>query len=121
MQKPTTSTGMAENVEGLLCYLVTWITGIVFLIIEKNSKLIKFHAMQSLITFASINVIQIILSFIPIIGWAINGILWILEVILWIVLMVKTYQGKKFMVPITGKIAENWAAKQEIPPQAKPQ
>jgi uncharacterized membrane protein len=115
MQKPTTSTGIAENVEGLLCYLVTWITGIVFLIIEKSNQTVRFHALQSIVTFGSINIVQIILSFIPIIGWIINILLWILEVILWIVLMVTAYQGKKFKVPIAGNMAEKWLMNQQTP------
>jgi hypothetical protein len=34
-----TSTGMQENVEGLLCYLGSWITGLIFFIIKKIARL----------------------------------------------------------------------------------
>ena len=57
------STGLDENVAGLLCYVATWITGIIFFVIEKDSKFVKFHAMQSIITFAAINVLMIICSY----------------------------------------------------------
>jgi uncharacterized membrane protein len=109
-----TSTGLQQNVAGLLCYLATWVTGIVFLIIEKENKIVRFHAWQSIAVFAPINIIMIVLSFIPIIGWIINIILWVLEVILWIVLMLSAYRGKMLKIPIAGNFAEkqvNQAAK----------
>ena len=104
------STGMEENVAGLLCYLVGWLTGLIFFLIEKESKFVKFHAMQSIITFGALFIIIWIFTFIPIIGWAIASILCILEVVLWIVLMVKAYRGEKFKLPIAGDLAEKWSA-----------
>ena len=101
-----TSTGMQENVESLLCYLVTWITGIVFVIIEKENKTVRFHAWQSIFTFGILNIIMFVLNFVPIIGWIINFVLWIVEIILWILLMVRAYQGKMYKVPIFGNLAE---------------
>ena len=99
-------TGMQENVAGLLCYVAWWVTGIIFLIIEKENKFVRFHAFQSIFTFGGITIIQIILSFIPIIGWILGIIIWILSIILWIVCMMRAYQGKLFKLPIVGNIAE---------------
>ena len=104
------STGMEENVAGLLCYLIGWLTGLIFFLIEKESKFVKFHAMQSIVTFGALFIIIWIFAFIPIIGWAIAGILGILEIVLWIVLMVKAYQGVKFKLPVAGDLAEKWSA-----------
>jgi uncharacterized membrane protein len=59
--------------------------------------------------FAPLNILMIILSFIPILGWIINIILWVLEVILWIVLMLNAYQGKMIKIPIAGNFAEKQA------------
>jgi uncharacterized membrane protein len=101
-----TISGMQPNVAGLFCYLLWWVTGIVFLIIEKENKFIRFHAWQSIFTFATITIVQIILSFIPIIGWILGIIVWILSVILWIVCMMRAYQGKLIKLPIVGNIAE---------------
>lgn len=96
------STGLEENVAGLLCYLVTWLSGLVFFLIEKDSKFVKFHAMQSIITFGACA----ILSFIPIVQWFI----WLLALVLWILLMVKAYKGEKFKLPVIGDLAEKWSA-----------
>ena len=52
-----TSTGLQENVAGLLCYVLGWVTGLIFILIEKENKFVRFHAMQSIVTFGSITVI----------------------------------------------------------------
>jgi uncharacterized membrane protein len=96
------STGLEENVAGLLCYVVGWITGLIFFLIEKDSKFVKFHAMQSIITFGACT----ILGFIPIVNWFIG----IVAFVLWILLMIKAYQGEKFKLPVIGDLAEKWSA-----------
>ena len=101
-----TSTGMNQNVAGLLCYLAGWITGLIFFLIEKENRFVRFHAMQSIITFGSLTVIFMILGFIPFVGWMLMPILAILQLILWILLMVKAYQGQLFKLPIIGDMAE---------------
>jgi uncharacterized membrane protein len=104
-EKGQSSTGLEENVAGFFCYLLGFITGIFFLAIEKKSSFVKFHAMQSTITFLSLFIISIILGFIPIIGLLVYPI-WILSLILWLLLMVKALQGERYSLPIVGKIAE---------------
>jgi uncharacterized membrane protein len=100
------STGLQPNVAGLLCYLFAWITGLIFLLIEKESKFVRFHAIQSIATYVVFFVVYIVLWFIPIIGWIINIFLAIAMFIFWIVLMYKAYQGKMFKLPIVGNFAE---------------
>jgi uncharacterized membrane protein len=102
-----TSSGLQENLAGLLCYVLGWITGIVFLIIEKENKFVRFHAVQSIVVFGAYTILSIILGFIPFVGWIINSLLGIAAFILWIVLMYRAYQGKMFKLPIAGNIAEN--------------
>jgi uncharacterized membrane protein len=109
-----TSTGLQQNVAGLLCYVVGWITGIIFLLLEKDNQFVRFHAVQSIIVFGAFTVADIVLRFIPIIGWVLGWILGVLAFILWIVLMVKAYQGQQYKVPIAGNIAE-----QQLKPKPK--
>jgi uncharacterized membrane protein len=104
-EKEQSSTGLEENVAGFFCYLLGFITGIIFLAIEKKSSFVKFHAMQSTITFLSLFIISLILGFIPIIGLLVYPI-WILSLILWLLLMVKALQGERYSLPIVGKMAE---------------
>ena len=104
------STGLDENIAGLLCYVVGFITGIVFLVIEKDSKTVKFHAWQSIFTFGGLFVLSIVIGFIPIIRWF-SFIISIASFILWILLIYKTYSGEKFKLPVVGEMAEKQANK----------
>ncbi len=110
MTNPSTSTGLQENVASLLCYVLGWVSGIVFLILEPNNKNIKFHAMQSIITFGALTVIQIVFDWIPILGWIIGAVTGVIGFILWIILIVTASQGRRFMVPWAGSIAQRYAA-----------
>ena len=103
-----TSTGLAENVAGLLCYVLGWISGLVFILIEKENKFVRFHAMQSIIVFGAVTIAGWILGLIPFIGPFLGGLIWLLGVVLWIVLMVKAYQGTKYKLPLSGNLAEKW-------------
>lgn len=106
-----TSTGLRENVAGLLCYVLGWISGIIFLILEPENKTIKFHAFQSILVFAALHVVIMIFAWIPIIGWIIASILGLVAFIAWIGLMLMAYQEQKYKVPIAGDYAEKWAGK----------
>ena len=100
-----TSTGLQQNIAGLLCYVLGWITGIIFLIIEKDDKFVRFHAWQSVIVFGILTVLGIIFNWV----WFLGYIVWAISVIAWIVLMYKAYKGEKYKVPIAGNIAEKQA------------
>ncbi len=113
-----TSTGITANVAGLLSYLLGWVTGLIFFLIEKENKFVRFHALQSIILFGGLTVLQIALGIITgifaAIGLAffapifsiVTGLIALLAFILWIVLMVKAYQGELFKLPVAGDIAE---------------
>lgn len=104
----TTSTGLSPNVAGLLCYIGGWISGIVFLIIEKRNSWVRFHAAQSILVFATINVAGAILGWIPFLGPVFSTIIGIIGFILWIILMIKAYNGERYKVAWAGDIAERW-------------
>lgn len=101
-----TSSGMDENMAGFLCYLVGFITGIIFLVTEKENQFVRYHAMQSIITFGGLFVINIVLGMIPILGWLAMLFMVPLTFIVWIVLMLKAFNGKLYKLPIAGNIAE---------------
>ncbi len=104
-----TSIGLSANVAGLLCYVLGWITGIIFLVMENKSKFVKFHAWQSIMTFGVLSVVLLIVSLIPIIGpLVLVPIVWILMLVLWIILMIQAGSGKMWKLPWAG----NWAEKQ---------
>ena len=101
-----TSTGINPTVAGLLSYLLGFVTGIIFLVIEKENRFVRFHAMQSIFTFGFFFVLNVILHIIPFIGWAMIPILGIVTMIVWILLMVKAYKGEYYKLPVIGDMAE---------------
>ena len=107
-----TSTGLEANVAGLLCYVLGWISGLVFILIEKENKFVRFHAVQSIAVFGAVTIVQIVLfvlAQIPFIGllfWILYAIVGLLAFVLWIVLMVKAYQGTMYKLPWAGNFAE---------------
>ena len=108
---PSGGTGLAPNIAGALCHLVGFITGIVFLMLEKDNKFVRFHAMQSIVVSVALIVASIVLGFIPILGWAVGVLLNLAGVVLWVMLMVKAFQGEEWEVPFVGKIAREQVAK----------
>ncbi|MBA7507134.1 hypothetical protein ES706_05850 [subsurface metagenome] len=123
MPPAETSIGLQPNIAGLLCYVALWVTGIVFVVIEKKSTFVKFHAWQSIMTFGILTVVQIVISILGAIAVAtlsvglwgfvnVVGILvWLLTVGLWIAFMVLAYSGKMWKVPLVGDWAEKQASK----------
>lgn len=103
-----TDLGMDEKLEALLTYVLGFVTGIVFLILEKKNKFVRFHAMQSTIFFGGLFVVQLVLGVIPIIGWLLNLAISIYEFIMWIVCMIKAYNGEKYELPIAGQMAKKY-------------
>lgn len=105
--------GLAENVAGLLCYLVGWITGLIFLLIDKRPN-VQFHARQSIVIFGGLSIISFLVM--PVwgigllAGWGIFAMVtWLIDIagfVLWILCMVKAYQGERFRVPLAADLAE---------------
>lgn len=65
------STGLEPNIAGLLCYILGWISGIIFFLIESENKFVRFHAMQSIVTFGGLTVLQILIGILNRIIWSI--------------------------------------------------
>ncbi len=105
------SNGSNENLMAAASYLLGFITGIVFLLVEKDSKFVRFHAMQSTIAFGGMFVANIVLGFIPVLGWLIGLILSFAAFIFWIVCMWKAFQGEMYKIPYIGDLAEQQLAK----------
>ena len=127
-EQQKTSMGLEQYVAGLLSYVLLWVTGLIFFFAEQDNKFVKFHAMQSILTFGALHIVQLIL--LPLVQLIFRVILWraaglysvylifsglftalswiigIATFALWIVLMIKAYQNETFKLPIAGKIAE---------------
>jgi uncharacterized membrane protein len=124
------STGLDENVAALLSYVFGWLSGLIFFLIEKDSRLVRFHAMQSLllnVTLAVVGIVLWVLLFIVLlISSQISGIVstlitliatlvWIALVVgalvAWVMCLIKAFQGQYFKLPIIGQFAEKFSQK----------
>src|SRR5258708_5905672 len=89
-----------------LSYLVGFVTGIIFLLVEKENTFVRFHAMQSTLLFLGIVAIDILLQIVPILGALVVVFVVIpVSAILWLLLMYKAYQGEEFKLPVVGQMA----------------
>jgi len=119
--------GLSENAAACLSYVLGWLTGIIFFLIDKRPY-VRFHAAQSIVTFGGLHILRIVLAMTFGVGWAFGGfgvgygrwggfgigialiaLIGLVTLILWIACMVKAMQGERFMVPISGDIARNLA------------
>jgi uncharacterized membrane protein len=105
----SSSTGLDSNLAGLLCYLAMVITGVVFLILEKEDRYVRFHAYQSVATFAALWVLSAVVRVVPGLGVLLGGLVWAATLIVWVVLMVKAFQGERWKLPYVGDWAEEQA------------
>ena len=102
-----TVSGFDANVAAALSYLVGFITGIIFLLVEKENRFVRFHAMQSTIFFLSVVIIDVLLQVIPLIGFlTVVFIVIPVSAIVWLLMMYKAYQGEEYKLPLVGQ----WAA-----------
>lgn len=123
-----TQSGLSENVAGLLCYVLGWLTGLIFFLIDKR-PFVRFHAAQSLVVFGGLHILRIVLGMAFGVGWWMGGwglgtgigigmmggiligLIGLVSLVLWILLMIKAYQGDRYKVPFAGDFAENLAGK----------
>ena len=121
-----TGGGITENTAAALSYVLGWITGIIFYVIDKRPY-VRFHAAQSIVTFGLLHIIRVVLAIMFGVGFLFGGHghsgygAWgsfgiglallsafvFLTFILWLVCIVKAATGSRFVLPVTGPIAES--------------
>jgi uncharacterized membrane protein len=107
--------GMEDNVAGTLCYVLGFVTGIIFLVLEpyNRNKEIRFHAFQSIFLSVAVFVLNVAMTILAVATAGLMGLLMpfvMLGVfVLWIFVLLKTYQGQKIVLPVIGPLAEKQA------------
>ena len=99
--------GLPVNTAAALCYALGWVSGLVFLLAEKQDAKIRYHAMQSLMFFGGLTVI----SFVPIVGWLLSPFVMIVGFVVWLMSIYKAYNGEEFELPVVGKLARKQLSK----------
>lgn len=102
-------TGLPKNTAAALSYVLGPITGVVFLLLEKD-PFVKFHAMQSIVVFGGLFVLQWVLALTVILA-PLSGLLVIVSFVLWLMLIYKAWQGQEWEVPVLGKYARKFVKK----------
>ena len=130
VQIAKSSTGLEENLAALLSYIFGWVSGLIFFLIEKDSRLVRFHAMQSLLLNVVAGIVAIALWIVLFVlfmiatqvSGALTTLLSLVSVLIWLVFiaaivigvvmcLIKAYQGQYFKLPIIGNFAEKFSAK----------
>ncbi len=105
----------------MLCYSVWWVSGLVFLIIERDDRRVRFHAAQSVVLFGATSLLLMALaglSVTALVVWApgyallqrLSDLVWLGAVVLWLVLMLRTWRGEVWRVPVVARVAERMAS-----------
>jgi uncharacterized membrane protein len=112
-----TSTGLQAKTEALISYLFGWFSGIIFLLIERKNRFVRFSAAQSTIFFGIVTVLYILLRFIsviPILGFLLSPVIGfitfvggIVVFLIWLFLMIQAYRGKTVRLPFISGYADN--------------
>jgi uncharacterized membrane protein len=128
VQTAKSSTGLDENVAALLAYVATWVSGLIFFLIEKESRFVRFHAMQAILLGAAFIVVWILMWFLWVFGFFVSAMIsdvlgWIVGMVLtllfavvgigffigFVMCLIKAYQKQYFKLPVLGNLAEKFS------------
>jgi uncharacterized membrane protein len=128
VQSGKSSTGLDENIASLIAYLAGWVSGLIFFLIEKDSRLVRFHAMQSILLNAVVIVAAIVAGIVVtilvlilgqisgalasiagILSWLIYLVCSLGVLIVWVLCMIKAFGGQMYKLPFIGDYAEKFS------------
>jgi uncharacterized membrane protein len=104
------STGLDDNLAGALCYFGLFVTGIFFLVVERDSHFVRFHAMQSTLVFVGLFVLSFVVRIVPLLGGVVSALLLLAVIAAWVIGMLKAFQGERYKLPVFGDLAERQLA-----------
>lgn len=116
MTEPST-TGIDPRLASVLAYSLWWVTGVLFLILERRDRGVRFHAAQAVVLFGSVSLVLALLGASSVVALAVSSelfplvralvdVVWVAGVVLWIVLVVRAGRGDTWRVPLVATLAE---------------
>lgn len=121
--------GMGENVAGALSYLLGFLTGVLFFVIDDRPA-VRFHAAQSILlsvaaigSFVLLAVLNTVLFaslfsgtfIVATVLWLVLSLVWLVVgvggFVLWLYMMYSAYTGKTVSLPVVGGLARSIASK----------
>lgn len=114
----STTTGLDVRLASVLCYSVWWVTGGLFLLLERQHRTVRFHAAQSLVLFGSVSALLVALGAVSALALVVSGqsyqlvrfladLLWAGAAILWLVLVLRAWRGEVWRVPLVAALADH--------------
>jgi uncharacterized membrane protein len=111
-----TSTGLDARLASTLCYAGWWITGVVFLLVERDHPGVRFHAAQAVVVFGAATCALVGLGAASAVALLTSGpafrllragsdVVWLAAVLLWVVLLVRSWRGETWRVPLAAGLA----------------
>lgn len=115
-QPETSSTGLAPNAAAALSYLAWWLSGLLFFLVERESRFVKFHAAQAIVGLGALWAVGLTLWVFAFAALFVSAFVfkvllylaygaWLLGLIAWAICIVRAWQGDEFELPWVGPIA----------------
>jgi len=116
----TSSTGLPPNTAAALSYLAWWLSGLLFFLVERESRFVKFHAAQALVGLGALWVLGLTLWVFGFAALFVSAAafkvllylayaVWFVGLLAWAVCIVRAWQGSDFELPFAGSIARRMA------------
>jgi len=113
------ATGLQPNLAAVLACFFSFLGGIIFLVLEKKNKFVRFYAAQSTVfglglfaVFVILAIVSVIMAHIPFLGGLVNVLIVLLELVLmlanlavWVITMVNAFNNKEWEIPYVGPFA----------------
>jgi uncharacterized membrane protein len=111
------STGLSPHTASILCYAAAWLSALIFLALERDSRLVRFHALQA--TFAlgglcliaagcgALTVLSAFFSTTMFAFFAVaSEIAWVATVVVWLIALVCVARNASWRMPLVARFAE---------------
>jgi uncharacterized membrane protein len=114
------STGLSPHTASVLCYAAAWLSALIVLILERDSRLVRFHALQATLAFGVLCVVGVACGALTVVSafystaafkfFAVaSEVAWLAMVVLWLVALVCVTRNASWRMPLVGRFAERWA------------
>jgi len=108
---------MDKKTAATITYLVTWVTGVIFLFLGKNDPDVKFHAARAIVTFLPMQILITLAGLLPSPISYVSTVIWVGYIVTFVYCLYKAWTGNgaRFEIPflsgVVDPLAEQLASK----------
>ncbi|MPZ18347.1 MAG: hypothetical protein GEV06_10610 [Luteitalea sp.] len=113
----TTTTGLDPRLAAVLAYSAWWITGLVLLVLERDNRYVRFHALQALVGLGGLALLTVVLAAVSLLMLTVSytamracvyvaQAVAILSILVWLVCIYKASRGYWWKLPLVGTWVE---------------